>query len=677
MENPHIHLRTFLRGVLTGEEGLRALPVRDHAEPKQILDDLVRYVGLCVVPVPENEDTYAHYPLITGVVKNLGPVIIRMQPSLLNEEKFYAISLITGRVFNWNRAEVPKLVDPKILLELFDTNGIPTAKQMNKFAYAPVRSYLRQTLVFTGLASLLNSALFIVNFTVLLHAAPAGATEAFATLALLMALIILVMIFAQWIITSARLFVDSLVQERQQILALSLMFSLSPKILQKHGPSRVIDMTKMLADTAKTYFEAALVATSLLALAPVLVLLYFRLPTGLFVFILVLGSASISLQVLSQLKFRKQKQEITLREAETRDTLFSLISHAGRVKFYSQEKFYLNRWQIEETHHVRDNYGVAKSENSTNVILEWISKIAQMSGLLTITLLVATATNNQQSFDVANAYMIIHLITSLYGFSPRIAELLIKIGSMKIDLASSQPLLDDIARSSKASSAGVRTSKVSVEFEDFQLPYGCQFEDSDTLSIELSGPKVIQIFGESGSGKSTFLRCLLGIEEPASGRVNIMQCSAGKLSVIERQKLFAYVSQNVQLVPGSLRDNLLLFAPPDMNDREIWEVLQRVGLYDHVRSLPLGLDTPIVDARRGFSTGERQRIILAQALMKKSEILVLDEAMSGLPKAFELEIFEKIRELFCQVYFVSHRQHMLSVADSRISLSSKKFLSDV
>jgi ABC-type bacteriocin/lantibiotic exporter with double-glycine peptidase domain len=670
MQGYTANLRIFLRGAVADEGGILKLPSRKQAKPEQIIDDLRRFAGICAVPVPAEHMPTAHYPLTMGVHPLLGPVLVRMEPSLLREDRFYAFSLTTGEIHVIRTRVKPELKDPKVLFDLSLIECAPTIKSMNGYVYAPVRPYLLQTVALTTLTSFLVSGLFIVNFNVLLHVVPTGSLQAYSTLAFLVALIVTVMLASQLILARARLFVDSLIEERQHILALSIMFSLSPTVLQKHGPSRVVDMIQMLTSTAKTYFEATIMATSLIALTPVLVLLYIRLSAGLFIFVVVLCALSVTLQAINKIRFHKNRQKIALREAKTQDIIFGLISHSSRVKFYGQERMYLDRWQLQETNHVRDGYAVTRKENVLDVAMDWTGKLAQIGGLLSVTLMVKNAANGQGALDVASAYLILHLTLSLYSYAPRVTLLWTTIGRIRIDYELARPLLNDIESATRGRQGGVHSSRLSVKIEELRLPHRCQFAGGSKLYFEMSGPGVIRISGESGSGKSTFLRCLLGVEEPKSGSIHIMNSSSMALSEAERQRLFAYVSQSVQLVPGSLRDNLILFAPPEANDSDVWEALRVVSLYDEVRALPLGLDTPIADARRGFSTGERQRVILAQAIMKKSDILVMDEAMSGLPKSLELEIFKRLKMLFVQIYFVSHRDHISAVADRTIMLET-------
>jgi len=289
--------------------------------------------------------------------------------------------------------------------------------------------------------------------------------------------------------------------------------------------------------------------------------------------------------------------------------------------------------------------------------------------MLAIIISASAMAEGSGGYDIATAYLLIYLATMVFTLSGPIGNLFYLIRTINVDMDLANKLYGTLADSDDQTKTGVNTNRVSVTIEELVLPHGCMFKSQEPLTISFNDKQVVQINGDSGSGKTTFLKCLLGAEEPAAGNISIMRCPATKLSPAERYRLFAYVSQNVDLTPGSLRDNLTMFAEKEVNDREIWEALELVELNRRVLSLPMGLNTPIADARRGFSTGERQRIVLAQSLMKKSEILILDEAMSGLPKKYEQMIFSRLTERFRQIYYVSHRQHMSVYADQVIELS--------
>lgn len=668
MDNPDTRLRSFLHNAVADAKNLRALPARKQASPDLILDDLRRFLGLISVPVSQDLSPVENYLLVYGNDGVHGPVLVRAEPSLLREDRYRLLCLLTGEEFIWNRHEVQSLTETRIFIEQFKFDTAPTVRSMVQYTYGPLRRYVRQVLFFKTLVSFLASALFVINFNVLLHAMPARAHEALVSLGVLVTLVIVVMVVADVILAHAQLFVDSIVTERRRVLGLSLMGGLSPMAISQLGPSRVVAMVNMFTATSGAYYEAMVIATSLIASLPALVLMFFRLPTGIFTFVIFMAVVSIATNAFYQLKFHRTRQAIALREDKTRDDLFKIIAFSARIKFYRQVGVYLARWVSEETYHVRDHYEVSKQENAVSVALEWLSKATQIAGMLTVTLLVSRADHNNSDFNLATAFIILFTIGSLYSFAPRIADLMVKLGAVRIDLEIVAPLVRDLSTGSPKTLTNLSGSEVCVSFEDVQLPYGCQFQGKSPLSLEVTGARVIQVIGESGSGKSTFLKCLLGVQAPKNGSIKVMNCPVMELGSSDRQRLFAFVSQSVQLIPGSLRDNLMLFAPAGANDRDVWAALEVVCLHEQIRGLPLGLGTPIADARRGFSTGERQRLILAQALLKKSSILVLDEAMSGLPVGLERLIFERLKQTFTQMYIVSHRTHVTSLVDLTIKL---------
>lgn len=200
------------------------------------------------------------------------------------------------------------------------------------------------------------------------------------------------------------------------------------------------------------------------------------------------------------------------------------------------------------------------------------------------------------------------------------------------------------------------------------------YHDSDALfshiSFELNPGETLLLKGPSGSGKSTLLTVLLGLRQPRAGLVLVNGHAAHE--VLPRlSAVVAYVGPESYLVPGSFRDNLLYANPraAEIPDEEIWDSLRRVLLDDLVSRNPKQLEGIIKEAAE-LSTGQRQRLAIARALLRKPRLLVLDEATANLDPATEKEVIEVIRSLPNKVTMIviSHKDSFDRMATVRISL---------
>ena len=189
----------------------------------------------------------------------------------------------------------------------------------------------------------------------------------------------------------------------------------------------------------------------------------------------------------------------------------------------------------------------------------------------------------------------------------------------------------------------INEGPISLEFVNVSFKYENQDFLFRNLSFKVSTGQVLIIKGESGTGKSTLLSLLLDINKPTNGEVFIENLSTEK-SNLDLQSVLAYVGPEPFLIAGTIRENLLYgFNKHNVTDAEIWEVLKKVSIYDLINLLPNKLNEPIYDIAQ-FSTGQKQRLSFARALLRKPRLLILDEATANLDLETELIIIENLKE---------------------------------
>ena len=174
------------------------------------------------------------------------------------------------------------------------------------------------------------------------------------------------------------------------------------------------------------------------------------------------------------------------------------------------------------------------------------------------------------------------------------------------------------------------------------------------------------VTGESGIGKSTLLKLLLGIYAPDSGTI-----LAGKTEIsAATRRLFAYVPQGNLLISGTLRENLLLTSP-DASEEEIRHALFLSGLDETVAEFPEGLETKIKETGAGISEGQAQRLSIARALLRNAPVLLLDEATSALDEPTEALVLDRLKKMENKtVVIVTHRPYARTIADGEIRLEA-------
>ena len=160
----------------------------------------------------------------------------------------------------------------------------------------------------------------------------------------------------------------------------------------------------------------------------------------------------------------------------------------------------------------------------------------------------------------------------------------------------------------------------------------------DGVSFTLNEGETVAIVGESGSGKTTLIDLLLGVLEPAQGRIQISGVSP-KEAILKWPGAISYVPQNIEVINGTILENLILgYAIEEVNQLAIERVLKLSSLDDFVSKLPNGLNTFVGERGSNVSGGQRQRLGIARALLTCPQLLVLDEATSALDLKTETQI---------------------------------------
>ena len=176
------------------------------------------------------------------------------------------------------------------------------------------------------------------------------------------------------------------------------------------------------------------------------------------------------------------------------------------------------------------------------------------------------------------------------------------------------------------------------------------------------------IMGETGIGKTTLFRLLLGFIQPTEGSIILYQQNGEETISTKTRPNFVFVPQGNTLMSGSVRYNLQL-AKPDATDDELLEVLH-TACADFVKELPQGLDTELGERGKGLSEGQAQRIAIARGLLCSGHILLLDEISSSLDEPTEQELYKRLFAL-CKdktMLFITHRQTVSELCDEVIRL---------
>jgi ATP-binding cassette subfamily C protein len=163
---------------------------------------------------------------------------------------------------------------------------------------------------------------------------------------------------------------------------------------------------------------------------------------------------------------------------------------------------------------------------------------------------------------------------------------------------------------------------------------------------------MVVISADSGAGKSTFLRLLLGFEKPECGEIRFDGHRLSELDLASLRSRIGVVLQNPFLSQGSIFQNIA--AGDDLSLDEAWRAAERAGMAAEIRALPMGMHSLVGAHGANFPAGQRRRIALARALARRSDILLLDEPTNGLDLRTRQQIWAALDGLRLTRIIVSH-----------------------
>lgn len=297
-----------------------------------------------------------------------------------------------------------------------------------------------------------------------------------------------------------------------------------------------------------------------------------------------------------------------------------------------------------------------------------------LENLIAIGLGASMVMNNQFTVGVLIAFM-----AYKNQFVSRVANLIDHFFELYMLRLQGERLADIVMRppeDSRGTLAGATwpTSPVDIELK------GVKYRYSDQEPFVLNGVDLyiaqgesVAITGASGSGKSTLVSLLLGIFQPTEGQLFMAGGDLQQLGAEQFRGKIGTVMQDDCLFAGSLSDNIVFFeSNPDLD----WamECARMASIHTDILAMPMGYNTLVGDMGTVLSGGQKQRVMLARALYKKPDILILDEATSHLDMACERQVNEAVRGLQVTRIVIAHRAETIASADRVLVLENGRIV---
>lgn len=206
-----------------------------------------------------------------------------------------------------------------------------------------------------------------------------------------------------------------------------------------------------------------------------------------------------------------------------------------------------------------------------------------------------------------------------------------------------------------------------IKIEDLSFSYDNEMNALESLNITIQAGKVTALIGESGAGKSTFMKLLHGLYKQNTGTIRFGNERFQENSLLDMRRLCAYVPQETLLFQGTIKENIA-FGRMSAAEHEIRQAAIDANAHDFIMALPAGYETDIGESGMKLSGGQKQRIAIARALLKNAPVLLMDEATSALDSENEFLVKDALKRLMKgrTTILIAHRLSTVKKADNII-----------
>ena len=189
----------------------------------------------------------------------------------------------------------------------------------------------------------------------------------------------------------------------------------------------------------------------------------------------------------------------------------------------------------------------------------------------------------------------------------------------------------------------------------------------DDLSLTIEPGEYVGVVGRSGCGKSSLVKVLLGFETPQEGTVCYDGHDTSTTNLRSLRRCIGTVLQDGKLFAGDIYSNITITSPT-LSVEDAWDAAEKVGMAEDIRRMPMGMHTLISEGSGGVSGGQKQRLMIARAIVGRPKILIMDEATSALDNLTQKTVTDSLDALDCTRIVIAHRLSTIRSCDRILAL---------
>ncbi|MDC1280070.1 ABC transporter ATP-binding protein/permease [Pelagibacteraceae bacterium] len=357
--------------------------------------------------------------------------------------------------------------------------------------------------------------------------------------------------------------------------------------------------------------------------------------------IIMIPLASLAAKTLGK-RIGKVATEQMLKAGILNTYLIEIFKNHKLIKIFQQEKYEKER---------ADKFIDDVKEKSKKIATVYVRSSPIMETLTGIMIAILIFYSGKlvlkDEIDINNFFSFLAAMMLAYQPVRSLATLNITISQGLSAAARILPIIDEKSKLvENINDAELQISKGNISFKDISFKYREENKDNilESINLKMLGGKMTSIVGHSGAGKSTILSLIPRFYDAISGDIQIDDQSIYKCSINSLRKNISLVSQDTTLFDDTIRNNIS-YANLDASEEEIEEAAKNSFASEFIEKLPNKYDTIIGENGTRLSGGEKQRLSIARAMLKKSQIILLDEATSSLDAETEHKIQEAINFL--------------------------------
>jgi ABC-type multidrug transport system fused ATPase/permease subunit len=302
-----------------------------------------------------------------------------------------------------------------------------------------------------------------------------------------------------------------------------------------------------------------------------------------------------------------------------------------------------------------------------------ISLRTSVPSLFAIFILISIAYAHQDLSFFGTKFQFLEFFYLFLRFTQSISQTVTSIGDFKINSESTERLTEWLDHNRllaeiPAGNLNFEPSTFTLHVKDLCFSHNNK-KLLDQVNFDLNEGDVLVIRGESGSGKSTLIHLLLGLLKPEQGEINYCGRKLHEIKKDLIQKI-SYVGPHAFTIEGSIKENILYGNQRKVSNKDIEEALDVSVLSKFIEELPHGIETSINEIGSRLSTGQKQRMMIARALLRRPKIIIFDEGTANLDDTTEAQLIKNLRPFLKDKIsiFVTHKDSFKPLATKQITL---------